>query len=772
MSSFKFRARAASLIVPCIVGVPLALSQGPSSSATNSTSAEPEETIVLNPFLVTGQASSRYQVNDTASGGRISQNIMDSSSTISTLTRQMIDDVGAGLTLQVSRYVPGITDSTIPNALDRITIRGFQTDGQRIDGFTYEGQAAYDQATVERIEVVKGPNALLQPSGTPGGTINLVSKSPKFKQEGYLTVQTGQYDANRVEADVTGPINDKLAYRIVSAYQDSRGYVDRSFRDSLIVSPSLTWRISSTSQLTVHAEYYNFRVNSFDGVPVDYNRTGTLTDFYPAPNVPLDYSIAMPSEYRKERREAAWFLFTGTITEHLSLRLSGRASQVSGPTNGWGYGPATAGGAVNPLNGLWTPGFVYGNAASGFAPSPATPVTDTTLWTHTGTYQTNIYRREDLQNDYVYQYDFPFAKTTTLAGVAYGYYSNNRVSRNGSAPSVTNPYSVGFNYNTDPSTIVWAPINTDQQLRYSQWQKYITESASLLNDKIILNGGVANFSFNGYIVNKIGTGTPLTPGSGDINTVNYGVVVKPIANISFYAGHTENAAPTTSFNTVAAAGSTVPKFSVGKDDEQGVKIQLMNQRLFIMIDHYEISQSAFGIGNPGNLTSPPPPVLLPTLYSTRQARGWEYQLTGSLTKQLSLSANWTHFKNRDPNNIPFRTSAEHSGGIYARYEFTDGTLKGFAVGVGVNYMSKAPGNSASGYTAASTPTTPIPIQPQFYYPAHTVADLNLSYQRGKLTYRLNAFNITDETYWNGGGAQNINNVANPRNITGSVTYKF
>ncbi len=724
--------------------------------------AAKEAAIELNPFLVNADAPGRYQVNESSSGGRISQNIMDSSSTIATLSRDMIDDLGAGNILKSARFISGITDSTIADALDRITIRGFQTDGQRIDGFTYEGQLTYDQASVDRIEVVKGPNALLLPSGTPGGTINLVSKSPKFKKQGYLTVQGGQYDANRAELDYTAPVTDKFAYRLVTAYQDSKGYNKRSFHDSLDVSPSFTFRPSSTAQLTVHLQYVNFRMNS-SSIPVDLATVGTNTPFAPLPGIPLNFSIAGPGDFRKERRESAWFLFTGKISDSLSVRFAGRASQIAGPTNGWGFGPNVPGGAINPLTGIFTAGIVYGPAPT-FTPSPAPAITS---WSHTGTYQTNIYRREDLQNDYVYQYDTDFMKTTTLAGLAYGYYSNNRISTNGSLPAVANPWTAAYDPNFDTSTVVWAAPNTNQQLRYSQLQKYVTESISLFKNRVVINGGIANFSFDGYIVNKIGTGTPLSPGHGDANTVNYGLVIKPLPNVALYAGHTENAAPTTSFQTVAAG--LAPKFSIGLDNEFGVKAQFLDQRLFVMVDHYNIHQTAFGIGNPLNNTVPPPPVLLPTLYSNRTASGWEYQMTGSLTKQLSVSANYTNFKNRDPNNIPFRTTAEKSGGIYVHYGVTEGSLKGFAAGVGVNYMAKSPGDAASGYTTAPTP---VPNQPTFYYPAHTITDVNFSYASGRQIYRLNLYNLTDEVYWAGGGSRTGSQVGNPRSASGSVTYKF
>ncbi len=751
---------AAALSLPLFMFV----SPGLGQSSTATASAAADEIIQLNPFLVSSDAPARYQSSESASGGRIRQNIMDSSSSIVSVTRSLIEDTGAGRVLDAARYVAGITDATIPNALDRITIRGFQSDGRRVDGFTFEGQSNYDTAVIDRIEVVKGPNALLQPSGTPGGTVNMVSKVPLFTPQGYVTVQGGRWDANRIEGDVTGPIGNskQLAYRLVSAYQDSKGYVQRSYRDSLIVSPSLTWKPSTDSQLTVRLEHYNFRASSVTGIPLNTATVGTNTGFSAFPGIPLDFSPNLLGEYRKERANTAWLLFTGKINDRLSVRLAGRASQVSGPTLGGGFGLSSAGGAYDPKTGLWTPGFVYG-ASPTFTQSAATPTTN--IFNHTGTYQTNIYRREDLQNDYVYEYELPNIKTTSLAGLAYGYFSNNRVSANYTAQKFD-----AYNFSIDTTPPVLAAVNTDQQLRYHQMQTYVTESVDLFKNKIILNGGVANFSFSGYIVNKIGTSTPLTPGSGDINTVNYGAVIKPLPNVALYYGHTENAAPATSFNQVAAG--LAPVFSKGIDDEVGVKFQLLEGRLFAMVDYYAITQTGYALANPGNNTSPPPTTLLPPIYSTRNARGWEYQLTAALTKQLSLIANFTSFKNRDPNNVPFRAGAEQSGGAYVRYEFTDGAIKGFAAAVGVNYMAKRPGDAASGYTAATPTTALIPNQPSFYLPAQTLADVNLSYTRGNAIYRFNVFNVFNKVNWVGGGSRTGSDPGNPRNFTGSVTYKF
>jgi len=262
----------------------------------------------------------------------------------------------------------------------------------------------------------------------------------------------------------------------------------------------------------------------------------------------------------------------------------------------------------------------------------------------------------------------------------------------------------------------------------------------------------------------------LTSGDGSANTGSYGVVVKPLENLSVYYGHAENAVPQSNFEQVVSGAA--PRVSRGTQEEFGAKIQLLNKRLIAGISYYEIDQTGYSLANPANLTSPPPPVLLPALILTRYAKGWEYQVTASISRNLSLIASYADTTNRDPNGIPFRSAAEKMGAFYVRYEFTEGGLAGFAAGLGSNWMGKRAGDVATGYTPASTPTNLIPNQPSFYLPEQTLVDLNLTYARKALVYRLNVSNLLDEDNYPATGARNTVIVGNPRAFSGSVTFKF
>lgn len=81
------------------------------------------------------------------------------------IPRELIDDAGTSRIFDAVKYVSGVSESTLPGAIDRITLRGFQTDNGLIDNFNFGLQANMDPIVIDRVEVVKGPSSILTPTG-------------------------------------------------------------------------------------------------------------------------------------------------------------------------------------------------------------------------------------------------------------------------------------------------------------------------------------------------------------------------------------------------------------------------------------------------------------------------------------------------------------------------------------------------------------------------------------------------------------------------------
>lgn len=143
-------------------------------------------------------------------------------------------------------------------------IRGFVGDENLPSNFLVNGfnagrgfGGARDLSGIESVEVLKGPRAALYGRGEPGGTVNLVTKRPTFETAGEVVVSTGSWSTNRVDFDYTTPISDDVAIRLVGVYEDAESFRDTVESQKLMFSPSLSWRISDSSQLTYEMEYSN-----------------------------------------------------------------------------------------------------------------------------------------------------------------------------------------------------------------------------------------------------------------------------------------------------------------------------------------------------------------------------------------------------------------------------------------------------------------------------------------------------------------------------------
>jgi len=203
----------------------------------------------------------------------------------------------------------------------------------------------YDHGAIDRFEVVKGPDAVLHPVGTPGGTINLVTKKPQWTYGGSLKLQVGEYDTNRIEADVTGPLSERFAYRAVVAVQDNKSYIRESFRESYLITPLLTWRINAQAHLTLRYEYYEWWGTNVTGRPVDPS-VGTNDPFKVIQGVPRNFNPNLDRKYnlRHVRAHTGTALFTAPITDRLSVRLAGRLTQSDSPNSEMRWGLSAPGG--------------------------------------------------------------------------------------------------------------------------------------------------------------------------------------------------------------------------------------------------------------------------------------------------------------------------------------------------------------------------------------------------------------------------------------------
>ena len=706
-----------------------------------------EEIIELSPFSVSTTAGGRYQATDATSGTRVRVPLLDSTQSISVVTHDMIDDIGAGRILDAAKYVSGITESTIPNAQDRTTVRGFQSDGATIDGFNYFTYNNLDPVVVDRIEVVKGPNAILAPQGVPGGTINNVSKRPTFTNRGYVSGQVGRYDANRAEVDDNRVLIDgKLAVRFVGAEQRSENIAPGNFKRSTTAMPMFTYRFSPATELTVQAVLFNSWGGAYGGLPIDPT-VGTNDKAKLVDGISKDLDLYTRMAARHSSGQYYRMFFTAGLTDNLSMRVAINASHFEGSSVGISIGVPVGGLLVtpNPQTGYQVWNGVVNN-------DPNFPRSGSTTFQSRTAY--------NVQNDYVYDVKFDKFKSTTVAGFGVDYLRNPI-----HANLFTMPSFAIKNFTAQPYTYTGA-MNLDQVVYSRAQQIYINESLSFLDDMVKVNAGLAHSDYKNYVNNLYTVGYGTASNAPSVNLPAFGIVFKPIKTVSLFAGASRQSTALSPSTTSALPASN----QTSKQWEVGARAQLLDQRLFASLTYFDIKQNNYSVPNPANAFVPTPVPLLPPLYTDRVAHGTEFELTFVASKQVSLVGNVNVMRNRDPNGIPFRGIAEKSGALWINWTADkNGSLKGLSAGIGADYMSKRAGDAVSGYTAVYA----MPVQPSFFLSARTLVNATVSYRIGDhWKTQLNIDNLLNEDYLAASTARNTVFPGTPINPKFKVIYSF
>lgn len=205
--------------------------------------------VILSPFEVRSQQVHGYRVAAAVTGTGTAGLIKDTPMNISIVSREFIQDQGGNQLVDVLRAASSV--SLHVKDEDFILVRGFPGP-QFVNGLPAgQGLALYD---VDRIEVVKGPNAVFAGISNPGGTVNLIRIKPGFTPRHSLDASFGNFGHARLVLRSTAPLlRDKVAYSFVYGYTDEGSFVDHMFTRERYYSGGLTWR--PVPSLTFTARY-------------------------------------------------------------------------------------------------------------------------------------------------------------------------------------------------------------------------------------------------------------------------------------------------------------------------------------------------------------------------------------------------------------------------------------------------------------------------------------------------------------------------------------
>lgn len=237
--------------------------------------AETQDTLALPATSVTSAYEQQsYKASESKSALKIDAPLRDIPQTVNVVPESVIKDQGAQSMEDVLKNVPGVGLSNGDGQRDQVTIRGFSAIGDMyIDGVRDDALYFRDLSNIERVEVIKGPAAVLYGRGSSGGLINSVSKKPGFapKHEVGMTFDTEGKRRTQFDTGYADPQGNQ-AYRLTGAFEDSDTFRDDGYIDRKAIAPSAYFRLSDDLELNLGATYlYDKRLIDF-GIPALGNR--------------------------------------------------------------------------------------------------------------------------------------------------------------------------------------------------------------------------------------------------------------------------------------------------------------------------------------------------------------------------------------------------------------------------------------------------------------------------------------------------------------------
>ena len=135
--------------------------------------------------------------------------------------------------------------------------RGYDMSANNMfkNGFRYNAGSIPEVSSLEKVEILKGGSALLYGNITPGGILNLVTKTPSFTKGGDFTMQVGSYNFYKPSLDIYGPLNKNIAYRFNGSYENSESFRDVVKKERYYINPSFLFSINKKTEITLQGDY-------------------------------------------------------------------------------------------------------------------------------------------------------------------------------------------------------------------------------------------------------------------------------------------------------------------------------------------------------------------------------------------------------------------------------------------------------------------------------------------------------------------------------------
>ncbi|MBD2615617.1 TonB-dependent siderophore receptor [Nostoc punctiforme FACHB-252] len=664
-------------------------------------------------LVVTGE-SDTYSVPDASTATRTDAQLRDIPQSIQVIPRQVIKDRNVVRLSELADNVSGVQPERGYGGLSSLgfRVRGFLTNFETLrNGFPDYGYfSPRDVANIERLEILKGPAAVLY-GGSPtqyaggSGVINTTTKKPLAEPYYSASVTYGSYNFLRPTLDISGPLTDdkSVLYRLNVAYESSDSFRDFVEYDSFFISPVVEIKVGDRTKLTFEYEHQKYNFVFDNGFPIEPEVLQLGRNrFLGEPNFANGEVTFNSLTYRLEHEfDDNWKFRQGFNV--LSANLND-ARQVSP-------------GSLQEDRQTLDRSFY----ASDEEHENITLQNEISGKFSTGSIRHNVLFGVDLARNL---FNYIFAPDLELS------------------INIFNPQYGGTPTPVEGGSPFGRKIVSENVGLFAQNLIELTP-----NFKVLLGG---RLDFNDYSRQDRVSGDILDKQSNTRFSPRVGVIYQPSDTTSLYFNWSNGFSP-----QFQARSRTTEEFEpqTTQQFEVGVKQNFLDNKLSATLAFFQITKQ--------NVLTPDPVDDLFSIQTGEQrSRGIELDIAGEISPGWKVIVNYAYIDGEvtKDNVIPVGDRLfgvpEHSAGLWTTYELQSGSLQGLGFGAGLYFV---------GEQEVDLPNT-------FQLPSYLRADASIFYRRQNYRFAVNFKNISNVKYYEVDGYSI--DPAPPFTVLGTVSVEF
>ncbi len=673
----------------------------------------------LPKVTVIGEQESHGYLNERSrTATRTDTALIDVPQSVSVVTRDLIQDQSMQGLMDVARYVPGAGMAQGEGNRDTVILRGnSSTSDFFLDGVRDDVEYYRDLYNLDRVEILKGPNAMIFGRGGAGGVVNRVSRQANWQPVREVSLQGGSWDGKRATFDVGDAIGEAMAARITGVYEDSASYRDGFGLERKGVNPTFAVMLGEATVLRFFYEYYDYDRVADRGIP----------SFAAATAVDRPYRTKESTFFGDpDQSPTATTVNQGSITiDHAfseDVRIRNRTVYADYDKF---YQNVFAGGAVDPATGL------VALAA---------------------------YNNEQLRENFFNQTDLTFSAETGsighdfLVGMEIGEQTTENLRMTGLFNGTDAAFFVPA---ADPNLsvpVTFTPTATDNTNhgRATIAAVYVQDQIQLTPNWLAVVG-LRYDNFDMDFTDRRGAGVNIDT-SDHLFSPRGGLIYKPAENVSLYASY--------SMTHVPRAGAQLASLAITNaafDPEEFENVEIgakwdLNPSLALTAALFQLDRRNVIIPDPAHPTDPAASLLV----DGQRSEGLELGISGRINASWSIQGGYAYqdgYLTEDLGGARLAQLPRHVATLWNRYDFSPA----FGVGLGVIHQT--------GMFAAADNLVELP--------GFTRVDAGVYYTPNeRLRLQLFVENLLDERYYP--NAHNNNNITpgSPTAVRAAVTASF